>query len=333
MTTIIPPFLGIPFPPAPPALPDGPPALPAPPVAPLPPVNHPEPGEKPSAPISLTDLTVLYFYGPGDSSGDTPGEPVVYRVDLTDGQVTAVSEPPPLFATAFEGLFATELTMAPWQPVFGVPIPRPVNNLGDPPLIFTLIQGTDGPDALEGSPDNNALFGLGGDDLIQVGEGQNLAFGGTGNNQLIGGPGNDILFGGPGDDILVAGDGDDILLGGPGDDILYGGAGANILVGGPGADIFRLGTPGAYPGGDNPPLVQPDRVVDFNPDEGDRLDLSPLATQPAFADHSLETWVSFEQVGNNTHLIVTTPQGHRVTEAILLDTLAEVILPAVEFSA
>lgn len=207
------------------------------------------------------------------------------------------------------------------------------------PPVFTLVQGTDGKNFLIGTAADNAVFGFGGDDLILVGAGNNLAFGGAGNDTVIGGPGDDMLFGGAGNDVLEGGAGNDHLFGGAGDDILYGGAGANLLVGGAGADIFRLGTPGAYGGAlvgatgpdagpDAGPDTGPDIVVDFSLAEGDRLDFSLIAAQPAFAGVELLPFLSFVQVGANTEVQVTTPLGQTTTEAILLDVEADTITPS-----
>lgn len=198
-------------------------------------------------------------------------------------------------------------------------------------MVFTLVQGTDAKNFLIGSAADNALFGFGGDDLILTAGGNNLAFGGAGNDTIIGGPGDDILFGGAGNDVIEGGAGNDHLFGGDGDDILYGGAGANVLVGAAGADIFRLGTPGAYGGalvGATELDVLPDTIVDFSIAEGDRLDFSLIAAQPAFAGVELLPFLSFVQVEANTEVQVTTPLGQTTTEAILLDVEADTITPS-----
>jgi Ca2+-binding RTX toxin-like protein len=60
----------------------------------------------------------------------------------------------------------------------------------------------------------------------------------------------------------TGGNGVDSLAGGPGNDTLNGGAGADILQGGPGADVFVIG--------------EGDRILDFKPEEGDKVDLSQV---------------------------------------------------------
>ena len=65
------------------------------------------------------------------------------------------------------------------------------------------------------------LSGTSGDDAIQ----------GTANADILaGGDGNDRLFGGAGADELRGGNGDDILIGGDGIDLLYGGLGADQFI-------------------------------------------------------------------------------------------------------
>ena len=53
------------------------------------------------------------------------------------------------------------------------------------------------------------IFGLGGNDVLQGGNGADWIDGGTGDNALYGGLGNDTLLGGRGHDVLHGGDGDD----------------------------------------------------------------------------------------------------------------------------
>lgn len=79
--------------------------------------------------------------------------------------------------------------------------------------------------------------------------------------------GDVTLTGSDGSDILVGGAGNDTLYGGDGNDILYGGAGNDTLYGGAGADRFVF-TDAATDGHD--------RIMDFNADEGDRIDLDAL---------------------------------------------------------
>ena len=81
-------------------------------------------------------------------------------------------------------------------------------------------------------------YGTYGDDDMRGDAGHNSISGLSGNDQLSAGPGPDILHGGPENDQLSAG---------PGGDLLYGSIGT---------DSFRCG-------------AGTDRIVDFNPSEGD----------------------------------------------------------------
>ncbi|MCF2872304.1 VCBS domain-containing protein, partial [Octadecabacter sp. G9-8] len=65
-----------------------------------------------------------------------------------------------------------------------------------------------------------------------------------------------------GDDDLSGTIGTDVIFAGAGDDIIYGGGGFNWLSGGQGADTYLFG--------DDAGLTW---LIDFNPDEGDQLDL------------------------------------------------------------
>ncbi|HUF64158.1 MAG TPA: type I secretion C-terminal target domain-containing protein [Verrucomicrobiales bacterium] len=65
--------------------------------------------------------------------------------------------------------------------------------------------------------------------------------------------------------VLLGGTGPDYLEGGFGDDILFGGAGEDVLVGNGGADRFIIDV-----------VSRGDRIEDFDPEEGDQLDLSRL---------------------------------------------------------
>ena len=83
------------------------------------------------------------------------------------------------------------------------------------------------------------------------------ALSGTGNaldNQITGNAGNNTLNGGNGNDVLI------------------GGAGADRLTGGRGADVFKFIQASDSPVG----LSLHDVITDFNPSQGDRIDLSQI---------------------------------------------------------
>lgn len=125
------------------------------------------------------------------------------------------------------------------------------------------IYGGAGDDTLGGGAGNDEVWGSAGDDVIYGGEGNDTLGGGDGADHLYGGSGDDIVYGGAGYDLLFGGVGDDELWGGAGNDTLWGGAGDDTLWGGTGADTF------AFIAGSGD-----DVLVDFNPGEGDRIDLN-----------------------------------------------------------
>ncbi len=81
--------------------------------------------------------------------------------------------------------------------------------------------------------------------------------------------------------ILAGGDGNDVVVGGSDGDVLQGGAGSDELTGGAGADTFL------WTGTDNVDgTIEHDVITDFNPGEGDQIDLDALfdtlgANEPA----------------------------------------------------
>ncbi|MDO9417831.1 cadherin-like domain-containing protein [Pararhizobium sp.] len=104
------------------------------------------------------------------------------------------------------------------------------------------IRGTEGGDTLLGTPHEDLIEALGGNDIVYGRESDDIITGGDGDDTLLGGGGNDILYGEAGHDRLFGGDGDDILFGGTGNDQLYGEAGEDILIAGAGDDTASGGT-------------------------------------------------------------------------------------------
>ncbi|WP_415755436.1 retention module-containing protein [Pseudomonas leptonychotis] len=122
----------------------------------------------------------------------------------------------------------------------------------------------------------------------------------AGVDNLVGTAGVDYLFGLGGDDTLSGLAGNDVLSGGDGNDILIGGLGNDILSGGAGADIFRwlsTDTTGA------------DKVLDFKPSEGDKLDLTQLLIGESYNAGSLDDFLSFSVVDNSTIIAVRPTAG------------------------
>ena len=133
-----------------------------------------------------------------------------------------------------------------------------------------LLGGGEGADAVYGDDGNDALYGDGGNDALFGGEGADTANGGLGADVVNGGAGDDLIGGGDGNDTLGGAAGADTIYGDAGADVLYGDGGTDTLSGGEGADRFVFtGLTDSAPGA-------ADRMLDFRPGEGDRIDLSTL---------------------------------------------------------
>ncbi len=109
------------------------------------------------------------------------------------------------------------------------------------------INGNNGPNVLNGTPQadlirgfggNDTLNGRGGNDDLRGGEGNDTANGGNGSDLLRGFHGNDALNGQAGLDTLLGENGNDRLDGGAGNDSLYGGNGSDTLFGRAGDDVL-----------------------------------------------------------------------------------------------
>ena len=151
------------------------------------------------------------------------------------------------------------------------------------------IVGSPTNDAISGSQGNDTISGEAGDDFLRGGKGNDSISGGVGNDILNGNFGDDILNGEAGNDFLRGGQGNDVLNGGDGDDILIGDTGNNTLTGGSGADSFVL--LGVDPATLPFIILLPTSltIVDFKPQEGDRIALTGNLSD-----------TTFTQSGNNT---------------------------------
>lgn len=95
--------------------------------------------------------------------------------------------------------------------------------------------------ALEGTGQNDTIYGHADDDVISAGNGDDLVLAADGSDTVSGEAGADTLQGGAGHDLLSGGDGSDRLDGGDGDDSLHGGADSDVLIGGLGGDVLDGG--------------------------------------------------------------------------------------------
>lgn len=98
-----------------------------------------------------------------------------------------------------------------------------------------------GDDTIDGSTNNDLIFGNEGEDIIRGNFGNDSLFGGKGKDGILGGEGNDSINGGQDGDVLFGNSGNDVLVGGKGNDFLVSGSGNDTLVGGLGRDILLSG--------------------------------------------------------------------------------------------
>lgn len=113
------------------------------------------------------------------------------------------------------------------------------------------VTGTENADVINGVPEyfglregalvSDLIYGRGGNDSIDVANGENVVYGGLGNDWINGGIDRDKLFGETGNDFLAGGDQDDQLDGGANDDELRGESGSDRLLGQGGRDILLGG--------------------------------------------------------------------------------------------
>src|SRR5215831_17270732 len=134
----------------------------------------------------------------------------------------------------------------------------PACNVNCPPLIGTL----PGSVIVATSTFDASLYGVGGNNILQCGEGACKAVAGPGNNVLLASTSlttdNNRLYGGAGNNIFIGGIGSTIMVGGKvGNDQFYGGTGHDVMIGGRGANYFDCGLNGNG------------LILNFNPAKGD----------------------------------------------------------------
>lgn len=134
-----------------------------------------------------------------------------------------------------------------------------------------IINGTNGNDTLIGTVDDNEINGLAGNDFI-LDKGIVRVSGASDAGRGV--EDDDLIIGGIGDDTLVAGVGNDTLTGGLGGDIYV----PNVF------DNIRNRT-------DNFSVT----ITDFNPEEGDLLDVSDLSLINNFPNRS--TFITVNDYG------------------------------------
>ena len=107
-----------------------------------------------------------------------------------------------------------------------------------------------------------SIYGVGGNNVLQCGQGSCKAVSGPGNNILLASTSqttdNNRLYGGSGNNIFIGGIGSTLMVGGKvGNDQFYGGTGHDVMIGGTGANYFDCGLNGNGV------------ILNFNPAKGD----------------------------------------------------------------
>ena len=77
---------------------------------------------------------------------------------------------------------------------------------------FMPVEGTENPDEIQGTLDDDIIFARGGHDFVDGGAGDDALFGEAGNDTLLGGTGDDFLDGGSGVDSMAGGSGNDTYV-------------------------------------------------------------------------------------------------------------------------
>ncbi len=151
-----------------------------------------------------------------------------------------------------------------------------------PPGYNLFDKTTNAADVISAFSGDDIVYAEGGDDTVNGGNGSDTVFGGSGDDILTGSEGADLLDGGRGNDVLngfnthfTNSDGQDTLRGGVGDDTLRGDNFGDLLIGGRGADIFIADQWNRRTAGTEDFSLY-DIITDFNPAEGDRLDVSEI---------------------------------------------------------
>ncbi|XUU60778.1 calcium-binding protein [Erythrobacter sp. HA6-11] len=160
---------------------------------------------------------------------------------------------------------------------------------------MNVITGTDDPEVINGTENDDDIQALGGNDEVFGGEGDDTIDGGDGDDRLFGEAGDDTIDGGEGNDQIFGGGGTNILRGGNGNDYIVSRGENDLVEGGAGNDEVLVEFSSLDPEPDAPPGVNPtvttgagqDRVrygaegaggsIDLGADD-DRLDLLLFGT-------------------------------------------------------
>ncbi|NVE93272.1 calcium-binding protein, partial [Altererythrobacter lutimaris] len=119
---------------------------------------------------------------------------------------------------------------------------------------MNVITGTDEPEVINGTENDDDIQALGGNDEVFGGEGNDTIDGGDGDDRLFGEAGDDTIDGGEGDDLLSGDSGTNILRGGNGDDRILSFGEDDLADGGAGNDDIRVEFFGSDPVDPGAPL-------------------------------------------------------------------------------
>lgn len=177
-----------------------------------------------------------------------------------------------------------------------------------------IVTGSIARDVVNGNQGNDTIGGEGNADFLRGGRDDDSLFGGEGNDILNGNLGNDTVDGGAGNDFVRGGQGNDSLIGGNGNDWIVGDFGSDSLIGGSGADTFILRTATAVAGTE---AAISDRIIDFNPAEGDRIAIVGAANIAELAFNQSANDILIQQANGNILGIVQNTNSAAVQGAVI----------------
>ncbi len=243
------------------------------------------------------------------------------------------------------------------------PIPTPVPAPTPVPVPVPDPAVVEAPQSLVGTADANRLQGGLGSDTLDGGAGHDTLQGGGGDDMLVGGLGDDVIDGGAGVDTIsyavstesvvvnlsvttqqatgvagrdtvinvenvvgsnyrdtIKGDaGNNVLNGGAERDALTGGGGADTIIGGSGADTFVFTSLS-----DSTVAIQGrDLVADFNPLQGDRIDLRGIDAVQGGVDNAFSLVSNFTGIAGQLRVVVEGAGRYVVEGDVNGDKLAD----------
>ena len=144
----------------------------------------------------------------------------------------------------------------------------------------------------------------------------NLITGTTAGEDIYGTRADDWINAGAGNDYIYSHDGDDVIRGEAGNDWIQSGFGNDIMIGGEGSDRFYA---------EKPPFTGTDFVLDFNPDEGDRIGIDVSDIFRASSIQALQTetdlrWTNDSDAGRKNSSQIAEKNDKAVNDTIIYST-------------